>query len=130
MLDRWAAQRFRKEIGANFYGARLLLVILIDDGRPRQTHTWDEIIVTFRARDFAHAFTRALEIGRSHETEYENSDHRRVGRALVEVLTLDCVGRRVDGAEVASRLFRRRSKTAIPFDMRFRPEDSTPSQSF
>lgn len=116
--------------GVNFYSARLLLVILIDDGRPRQTHTWDEIVVTFRARDFVHAFMRALEIGRSHETEYENCDHRRVRWALVEVMTLDCVGRRVDGAEVASRLFRRRSKAAIPFDMRFRPEDSTPSQSF
>jgi hypothetical protein len=34
----------------NFYSARLLLVILVDDGRPRKTQTWDEIVVTFRAR--------------------------------------------------------------------------------
>ncbi|WP_165247229.1 DUF4288 domain-containing protein [Paludisphaera soli] len=113
----------------NFYSARLLLVILIDD-RPRRTNTWDEIIVTFRARDFAHAFARALEVGRSHETEYENLRRQRVRWALVEVLTLDFVGRRVDGAEVASRMFDRRSKEAIPFDTQFRPEESTPSQSF
>jgi hypothetical protein len=114
----------------NFYSARLLLVILIDDGRPRKTHTWDEIVITFRARDFAHALSRAVEIGRSHETEYLNCDHHRVRWALVEVTTLDRVGKRVDGAEVASRLMRRRSKTAIPFDAQFHPEDSSPSQSF
>ena len=114
----------------NFYSARLLLIILVDDGRPRKTHTWDEIVVTFRARDFAHAFRRALEIGRSHETEYVNGDDQQVRWVLVEVTTLDHVGKRVDGAEVASRLFSRRSKTAIPFDMEFQPEDSTPSQSF
>jgi len=113
-----------------FYSARLLFVVLVDDGRPRKTHTWDEVVVTFRARDFDHAFARALEIGRSHETEYLNSDHRKVRWAFVRVENLDHVGKRLDGAEVASRLARRRSKTAIPFGTQFRPEDSTPAQSF
>jgi hypothetical protein len=114
----------------NFYSARLSFVVLVDDGRPRKTHTWDEIVVVFRARDFDHAFTRALEIGRSHETEYLNCDGHKVRWALVEVENLDFVGRRVDGSEVASRLSPRRSKAAIPFSKRFHPEDSKPSQSF
>jgi hypothetical protein len=42
----------------DFYSARLLLVILVDDRKPRKTNTWDEIVVTFRARDLDHAFTR------------------------------------------------------------------------
>lgn len=114
----------------NFYSARLSLVVLVDDGQPRKTHTWDEVVVTFRARDFEHAFVRALELGRSHETEYLNADGQRVRWALVEVENLDLVGRRVDGAEVASRLKCRRSKSAIPFDTLFRPEQSRPSESF
>jgi hypothetical protein len=114
----------------NFYSARLSLVILVDDGKPRKTNTWDEIVITFRARDFDHAFDRALEIGRSHEAEYRNAYDQRVRWALVEVETLDRVGRRLDGAEVASRLKSRRSKKAIPFGTRFHPEKSEPGQSF
>lgn len=113
-----------------FYCARLSLVVLIDDGRPRKTHTWDEIVIVFRARDFDHAFARALEIGRSHETEYLNCDQHKVRWALVEVENLDWVGKRVDGAEVASRLRRRRSREAIPFDTQFHPEASKPEGSF
>lgn len=114
----------------DFYSGRLMLVILIDDGRPRKTNDWDEIVVTFRARNFDHAFARAVEIGRTHETEYKNFKQQRVRWAFVQVMALDYVGKRVDGAEVASRMFRRRSKVAIPFSEKFRPEDSEPSQSF
>jgi hypothetical protein len=114
----------------NFYSARLLFVVLVDDGLPRKTHTWDESVVIFRARDFDHAFTRALEIGRSHETEYLNRHSRMVRWALVGIENLDFVGKRVDGAEVASRLNRRRSKQSIPFATKFRPQASKPSQSF
>jgi hypothetical protein len=114
----------------NFYSARLQFVVLVDEGRPRKTHTWDEMVVVFRARDFSHAFTRALEIGRAQETEYLNCSGQKVRWALVEVENVDVVGKRVNGKEVASRLSRRRSKAAIPFDTDFHPEDSKPSQSF
>ena len=82
------------------------------------------------ARDFAHAFSRALEIGRSHEVEYLNCKGRKVRWALVEVENVDLVGKRADDAEVASRLSRRRSKKAIPFGTEFHPEASEPLQSF
>ena len=114
----------------DFYSARLSLVVLVDDGRPRKTHTWDEVVIVFRAKDFTHAFRRALEIGRTHETEYFNCRGQKVRWALVEVENVDRVGRRVDAAEVASRLSRRRSKEVIPFDTVFRPADSEPGQSF
>jgi Domain of unknown function (DUF4288) len=114
----------------NFYSARLLFVAVVDDGRPRKTHTWDESIVVFHARDFDHALARALEIGRSHETEYLNYRQQRVRWALVKVENVDLVGKRVDGQEVASRLSRRRSKKTIPFGTQFRLEEPEPTQSF
>jgi hypothetical protein len=113
----------------DFYSARLQFVVLVE-GQRHKTNLWDESIVAFRARDYGHAFQRALEIGRSHETEYLNMQGRKVRWALVKVETLDHVGRRVDGQEVASRLDRRRSKEVIPFNRRFRPEAEEPSQSF
>ena len=114
----------------NFYSARLLFVCLVENGRPRKTHTWDESIAVFRARNFDHALVRALEIGRSHETEYLNYRQQRVRWALVKVENVDRVGKQVDGQEVASRLSRRQSKEAIPFGTQFQPEASEPSQSF
>jgi murein tripeptide amidase MpaA len=113
-----------------FYSARLLLIILIDDGRPRKSNTWDEIVVMFRARDFKHAFERALQIGRSHEAEYRNFKGEKVRWALVEVVKLDLVGRKVEGREVASHLRTRRSKKPIAFSTTFHPEQSDPGQSF
>lgn len=56
----------------SFYSARLLFVVLVDDGCARKIQTWDESVVTFRAKDSEHAFARALELGKEHETEYFN----------------------------------------------------------
>jgi len=112
-----------------FYSARLLYIILVD-GRARRRNDYDETVVLFRARDFAHAFARALELGRAAETQYVNVHGQAVRWALVEVVTLDCVGPRVEGREVASRLHARTAPKPVPFKTRFRPERSRPSQSF
>ena len=114
----------------DFYSARLLVICLVDDGRPRKTNMYDESVVVFRARDFDDALKRALEIGRACETEYENEKGQKVRWALVKIANLDRVGRKVDGKEVASHLHDRRSQEPIPFDQRFEPERNEPSQSF
>ena len=114
----------------DFYSARLHFVALVDNGTPRKTNLWDEIVVTFRARDREHAFSKALRIGRSHEHEYLNPDEQNVCWKFVEVETLDVVGKRIDGAEVASRLSHRKSKKPLRFTARFHPEKSRPSESF
>ena len=111
-----------------FYSARLLYIILID-GHPRRRNDYDETVVVFRARDFDHAFKRALALGRAAETRYRNAYGQRVRWAFVEVVTLDLVGPHVDGHEVASRLHARTAPEPVPFNTRFRPERSTPSQS-
>jgi len=114
----------------DFYSARLRYIILVDDGRTRKRNHYDDSVIVFRARDFGHAMERALQIGRAKETTYKNHKDQDVRWALVEVVNLDWVGRKVDGAEVASNLHYRTSKTPVSPRKRFHPEKSEPSQSF
>ena len=113
-----------------FFSARLSVVSLVDDGKTGKTNLWDEVVFVFRAKDFDHAFNRALELGRAQETEYLNFKQQKVRWAFVKVETLDLLGKSIDGKEVSSCLNHRRSKAYIPFDGKFNPEDSQPSQSF
>ena len=113
-----------------FYSARLLFAILVDNGRPRRRQTYNESVVVFRARGFAHAFKRALALGRAAETQYPNQRGQLVRWAFTEVLSLDRVGSSVDGREVASKLYDRVAPKPVPFGRRFRPERSRPGQSF
>jgi hypothetical protein len=114
----------------DFFSARLLIVCLVDTGRPRRKNMCDDCVIVFRARDREHAFARALEIGRSHETEYLNQMGERVRWALAHVVNLDRIGRRVDGEEVASALGCHESEVPLSFDHTFRPEDEPPATSF
>src|SRR4051812_32108221 len=106
----------------DYYSSRLLYVILIDDGRPRRRNHYDESIILFRARDFQHALARALELGLAAEHHYKNRKGHSVRWALVEVSTLDQIGRQLDGREVSSRLHDRISPAPIRFGSRFRPQ--------
>jgi len=105
-----------------FYSAHLLFVILVDDGRPKKKNHFDESIVVFRAKDFADAFQRALRFGKGHETDYKNDKGQRVRWALVEISKLGCVGKKIDGKEVASNLHYRTQKQPIPANKKFHPE--------
>jgi hypothetical protein len=114
----------------DFYSARLLFMILVADGVGKKRNHCDESVIVFRAKDFDHAFKRALELGRERETDYNNQKGQRVRWALVEVLTLDWVGRRIDGKEVASVLHYRTSKKRVSPGSVFHPEKSKPAQTF
>src|SRR5882724_10233387 len=105
----------------NYYSARLLFIILVDDGRPKRKNHYDESIVLFRAKDFDHAQERALEIGKTREEVYKNGKQQDVRWALIEIVNLDYIGRKLDGAEVASKLHYLVSKTPISPKKRFRP---------
>jgi hypothetical protein len=113
-----------------FYSARLLFIVLVDDGRPRKTNLYDESVVVFRARDLKEAQRKALKIGRDRETEGENLNGEKVRWAFVEIINLDWVGKKIDGKEVASYLHKRRSKKPVAFRRKFEPEGSEPSGSF
>ncbi len=114
----------------DFYSARLLFMILVDDGKPKKKNSYDESIVVFRAKDYNHALERALEIGKEKETNYKNHKNQKVRWAFVEIMNLDWVGRKVDGKEVASCLHYRVSKEPVSPNRRFRPERSKPEGSF
>jgi hypothetical protein len=109
-----------------YWSARLTFIVLVNDGRLRKRHTYDDSVVVFRARDFCHAFDRALELGHSQETEYRNVYGQKVRWALVKVVKLQCVGPRLDGREISSLLEVRRSKEPIPYNRRFHPERLKP----
>lgn len=114
----------------HFYSARLLYIILVANGPGRKRNHYDESVIVFRARDPEHAFKRALELGRKGETEYDNRKDQRVRWALVEILSLDWVGGKVDGKEVASHLHYRKSGDRIPPRRVFHPERSKPTETF
>lgn len=114
----------------HFYSARLLFIILVADGPGRKRNHYDDSVIVFRARDFGHAFKRALQLGRKHETDYKNDKGQRVRWALVEILNLDCLGSTVDGKEVASSLHYRTGRERIPPSRIFHPERSKPEGSF
>ncbi len=113
-----------------FYSARLLYMVLVDGDHPRRRHLYDESVVVFRAQGFRHAFARALQLGRTAETRYRNFRGQWVRWALIDIRTLDRVGLRVDGEEVASRLHVRTAPRSIAFRRRFHPERSRPDHSF
>ena len=112
-----------------FYSARLIYYILIDDGRRRRRHHCEETVVVFRAQDYDHAFARALELGHAAETEYLNGAGQTVRWAFAAVETIDHVGSRLDGAEVASRQHVRVSPKPLSASVRFHPERSRPESS-
>lgn len=112
-----------------WFAARLLHVILVDDKRSRRRNDYDETVIVFRARNYSLAFKRALALGRSAETEYRNGRGQRVRWAFVEVTTLDQVGKAVESREVSSRLHARTNAKPVPFSRRFHPERSQPQNS-
>ena len=114
----------------DFYSARLLYIILVGTKRATKRCSYDDSVVVFRARSYAHAFRRAIELGRKSETSYKNHRGETVRWALVEVENLDFVGKVIDGVEVASRLHSRTSRTPVGPRRRFHPERSRPNNSF
>ena len=107
-----------------YYCARLLVIVLVDDGKPRKRYTCDYPFVVFRARDFGHAFRRAVALGKEQEARYKNAKGQWVRWALVRVEEIKRLGRSLDGKEVGSLMDVMRSDRPIPFGKRFRPRES------
>lgn len=113
----------------DFYSARLLFIILVDDRKPKKKNHFDESVVVFRASDFKDAFKRALRLGKNQETSYRNNKGQQVRWVLTNVLSLDCVGKTIDGKEISSKLHYRTLLKPIPAGKQFYPEKSKPTQT-
>jgi hypothetical protein len=114
----------------DFYSARLLFVSLIEGRKAKKVNLYDDSVIVFKAKNFDHAFQRALEIGKANETTYKNAYGQTVRWALIEIVNLDYVGKKIDGHEVASKLHRHTSEKPFTLTTRFHPEKSKPATSF
>ncbi len=100
------------------------MVVLVDSGKPRKRNTCDYAFVVFRARDYSHAFERALTLGKQQETRYKNNKGQWVRWAFAKVENITRLGRTLDGREVGSLLDVLHSDHPLPFGKRFTPEKS------
>jgi len=108
-----------------WFSSRVRLIVATT--REGWLHFADSVFV-FRARNFDHAFERALQLGRLQEESYLNDAGDTVSWTLKEVLTLDHVSAAdVDGAEVHYESVDLPQGTAQ--QSAFRPEDSKPRQT-
>src|SRR5437588_425212 len=77
----------------DYCSARLLVLVLIDNSRPLKRNTCDYPFFVFRARNYKHAFQRALKLGKQQQTRYKNSKGQWVRWAFVEVENVKHLGR-------------------------------------
>jgi hypothetical protein len=108
----------------DYYSVGLLVVCLVDNGKPRKRNTCDHQFVVFWAKDEQHAFQRALKWGKKQESRYKNIKGQWVRWAFVGVENVKYLGKKLDGLEIGSVLADHRSKTPIPFNKRFHPKKS------
>jgi len=108
----------------DFYSARLLFVLVDRNGKARKKNIYEESVVVFRAKDLNDALDRAIAIGT------KKSKSLKPYTKFIEVETLDWVGKKVDGMEVASKLRYRIGTKPISTKTRFYPEMSKPEGSF
>ena len=113
-----------------YYSARLLYIILVDDGRPKKKNHFEESIIVFKAGSREEAFDVALTLGKKRESSYLNDRKQRVRWALVDIVNLDWVGKKIDGSEVASHLHHRINRRAISAKKQFHPEKSKACERF
>jgi hypothetical protein len=113
----------------DYYSARLFVICLVDDAKPRKRNTCDYSFIVVRARDYGHAFQRALELGRQKQTTYKNVKGQKVRWTLARVEEIKRLGRSIDGCEVGSLLDVFRSDEPLPFEQRFQPAKHQPLYS-
>jgi hypothetical protein len=109
-----------------YFCARLLVVCLVDDGKPRKKNLCDYPFILIKARNHAGAFRRALILGKRQECRYKNDKGKNVRWAFVRVEEIKRLPARLDGAEIGSLLDHWFSDSPVPFGKRFLPRRSTP----
>jgi len=87
-------------------------------------------IYVFRSADFQTAFKRALDLGKSQERSYLNTDQKRVMWKLAEIVSLDMIAAEsLDGVEVYSEPVELALGEAFLLDVEWHPERSQPTQT-
>lgn len=106
--------------------ARLLVVCLVDDGKPKKRNTCDYPFVLLEATDHESAFAKAIKLGKKQETRYRNSKQQQVRWAFVKVEQITQLQESLDGQEVGSLLDVLKTEEPLSYRKRFSPRKSTP----
>lgn len=110
-----------------WFSTKIRLVCLLETGGGTR---YRDSVFLIRAKDFADAFRRTLDVGRAQERTYANGDGVKVRWAFTTVISLDALGRELtDGAEVYSEALDIEIDPAIGFGTRFSPEAAQPTQT-
>ncbi|HWE35479.1 MAG TPA: DUF4288 domain-containing protein [Isosphaeraceae bacterium] len=109
-----------------YYGARLLVVCLVDDARPRKKVLCDYAFVLIRATGYEEAFEGALKLGKQREHTYKNPKGQRVRWSFIQVEEIKKLGRKLNGVEVGSLLDVWEDEAPLRFSKRFHPERVRP----
>jgi len=109
-----------------YYSARLLVLCLIDDGKPINDCTCDYPFIIFKAKNEEAAFNKAIEIGKKQETIYKNEQGNDVRWVLAEVEEIWSLGKDIDGIEVGSIMDQWETDTPITYTHKFNPSEKFP----
>jgi hypothetical protein len=98
---------------------------------PKGLHSYMDSIFIFRCAGFEEAFLRALEIGKSRESRYMNSDQQLVEWKLKEIISLDIISSESleSGTEVYSEPVEPLPSEQTLSYGEFHPENSKPTQT-
>src|SRR5882724_11395468 len=97
-----------------YFCAKLLIVCLVNPGKPRRKNTYDTPFVLIRATNYAGAFKLALVLGKEQEVRYEAAKKGQSVRwAFVRVEEIKKLPRKLHGAEVGSVLDSLRNKSPV-----------------
>jgi len=106
----------------DWYCAHLRFVRLVQD--LETTHYYDEWIVF--QDEFGSELERAIELGKLREKTIVNEAGRTERRCLVKVLTIGCMGSKLDGTEIYSEFMDIEQPDLFPFERAYSPENSQP----
>jgi len=112
---------------AKWFSTNIRLVCLVES---KGAMRYMDSVYLLRATDYEDAFREALQIGRSQEEDYTNSEGECVRWAFKEILSLDMIDvESLDCAEIYSAPSALEPGEWYPFDVRFHPENSDPTHS-
>lgn len=110
-----------------WFSTNVRLICLIE---TLGSHRYNDSVFVFKSKDFDTAFQRALELGRSLESEFMNGDDQKVLWRLKEIISIDQIGDEfLDGAEVYSEPVEIPENEMTDFSAQFEPEKSEPTQT-
>ncbi|MGI9302314.1 MAG: DUF4288 domain-containing protein [Gammaproteobacteria bacterium] len=109
-----------------YFTARLVILVLADNGKPITECTRDSVIVLIHAPNRDAAFRKALELGKEQETEYENEAGELVRWVFKEVDMIWELGEELTEGEIASVPDKYVPDVPLESTVEFKPEAEEP----